>query len=558
VTSLAGMAAVREVIGTFSLTNVVLTATDAIAVERAGAFSINDCPNLTSVTLPALAVVDGQLSIARNDAIGSVSLPALTSAGELFIATNSGLQSMSAPALATVGTLFLLSNVGLNSYDFSALTSASELHIGSSPQLTAITGFSLPRLDTLRIADNGSLARIDVDVDDIDTVVIERNPPLTEVLLSQTTSLGSLRLEGNGGLSPITVDLGAVTSAGALLFRENGSGGGAPPVVDVDLGALASFGGLVVRDLAFPDTSLVRLQMGAVTTCGNVDLAGPHDIVGVLGPATRCETVSATDSGSTMDATAFANVTSMAALFVTSEGLQDLTGFANLRTVDGDVRFRQSVFTGDLSGIGGLTSVGGAFEWSNNQGGTLPAFPALTTLGALEARNQFVTFGGFPALTSLGGIVFDNGGVTLGGMPGVTALSGSLTLRNLKALNGAPSLTSVGGVEDGDLIVENVAIDDATLASLLSSADLSAVGTVRIVGLSVASLAPFAGLRDVATLVLTDVPNVTSLAPLAQVRRIGVLLEVRRTGVVSVDVIDSHDNLLAQPVTFVQSENGVS
>lgn len=83
---------------------------------------VSYCPLLTSVSLPAYTSGDGRVTIASNDSLVSISLPAFVSAFELNIKTNTALTTISLPSW---------SPVVFNEVDFggNALSAATVNHI---------------------------------------------------------------------------------------------------------------------------------------------------------------------------------------------------------------------------------------------------------------------------------------------------------------------------------------------------------------------------------------------------------------------------------------------
>lgn len=90
------------------LVQVYNTALESVALPRlesAGGLSIEDNTDLSSVLLPALASVSGDLSITLNPALTTVAfMPVLVSVGGgLTVYDNENVTSISLPELSTVG-----------------------------------------------------------------------------------------------------------------------------------------------------------------------------------------------------------------------------------------------------------------------------------------------------------------------------------------------------------------------------------------------------------------------------------------------------------------------
>ena len=144
-----------------------------------------DAPGLTSLDLPALTSVGGNLSIYGNDALTSLDLTALMSVGgDLYIGSNS-LTSLDLTALTSVGGLNIENNVALTSLDLTALTSVEgDLNISGN---YALTNLAMPALTSVE----GYL-------------YINNNTSLSSLSLTALTSVGGdLNISSNAALTSL-------------------------------------------------------------------------------------------------------------------------------------------------------------------------------------------------------------------------------------------------------------------------------------------------------------------------------------------------------------------
>ncbi len=152
--------------GSFTLSDSAGLETLQGVTEVAGTLEVK-APELTSVCLPELTSVGGDLSVTGNDVMTSLSLPGLTSVGGyLEVNHNASLTSFELPALAgSGGNLQVYDNTTLTMFSLPALAS-----IGGSFGVTdnaALTSFPAPRLTSVngwfRVHDNAALPQCLVD-----------------------------------------------------------------------------------------------------------------------------------------------------------------------------------------------------------------------------------------------------------------------------------------------------------------------------------------------------------------------------------------------------------
>lgn len=97
---------------------------------------------LTTLNLPKLREVSGEIKIVDNTSLGAIELPALESAAHLLIENAEHLNTLSIPKLAQLGDLHIkataLSSVG----DFGALEKVASVTIVGNAALTSLAGFS--------------------------------------------------------------------------------------------------------------------------------------------------------------------------------------------------------------------------------------------------------------------------------------------------------------------------------------------------------------------------------------------------------------------------------
>jgi cysteine-rich repeat protein len=227
----ADLVNLRRVTGTIRVRDGRARAIGLSSVAEAGSVDIGGNPELVSLELSGLQIVNGDFTLEDNDALEVLLLPSLTTVGgDLFVGGNENLVSISAAALTNVGgDLIVADNDALTSFEV--------------PALAAVGG-------NLEVTGNASLPVVAFD--------------------GLASVGGDLIVTDNEAL--IEVGLGAVASIGGTLFV-----GGNTSLVTIDLTALVGVGGDI---LILDNDALVRLVIallqtvgGSVTVVGNASLA---------------------------------------------------------------------------------------------------------------------------------------------------------------------------------------------------------------------------------------------------------------------------------------------
>jgi hypothetical protein len=107
-------------------------------IRAFGSFNATGLPALTSISLPALKSVTGDLDLS-NDNLTTISLPSLkTVAGSLHVEINP-LTALNLPVLTTVGSILAFNSTSLVTVSFPALVSVDSVQFSSMPNLTTAT-----------------------------------------------------------------------------------------------------------------------------------------------------------------------------------------------------------------------------------------------------------------------------------------------------------------------------------------------------------------------------------------------------------------------------------
>ena len=209
-----------------------------------------------AVNLPALVAVTGRIVVRASNAT-SLGLPALGQAGSVEVEDNEAITSVTLPAIALItGDLIIRSNQALATLDIRALervggrvivTDNGALRELAAPNLESVGGdLVISDNDSLESADLSGLENVGGDL------VITDNDELTDIAVGGVESVGGdLTIEDNDSLEE--VNLGSLSSVGGDLVIDD--------VDDVDLSSLDDVGGTVTVD---PSASVT---IGSGFTC---------------------------------------------------------------------------------------------------------------------------------------------------------------------------------------------------------------------------------------------------------------------------------------------------
>lgn len=177
--------------------------------------------------------------------------------------------------------------------------------------------------------------------------------------------------------------------------------------------------------------------------------------------------------------------------------LATLNGLQNIASVGGSLTITGNAQLNDLSGLSGLTSVGGLMEVSaNNSLSSLVGLQGITSVGSyLEISDSpgLTDLQGLEGIETIGGDIIVNNNAALASMQGLspTSVGGGFSLMNnhqLMDLSAASQLTSLGGVLS---LIGNTAILSLEALSGITAVD----GLVRVTGSS--GLMSLAGLENI-------------------------------------------------------------
>jgi|GEM_PF-5212735 len=180
-------------------------------IVSVGSLAITQNDALTSLSLPALKTVGGEVIVNNDDALTSLNFPALTSVGGNFGANNLPvLMSVNLPVLASVGgNLNFIMDPALSSLGVPVLTTTHEIDIDTDPLLPTL---SLPALQTttgiIAIKTNSTLASVSAPLLASSAgLYMISNAALTSLTLPVLTTMsGDMTVQNNAALRQCLVD----------------------------------------------------------------------------------------------------------------------------------------------------------------------------------------------------------------------------------------------------------------------------------------------------------------------------------------------------------------
>jgi len=238
-----------SITGSLTIAGTELTSVNLPALKTvSGDIVIGVDTTLTSLSLPALTTVGGSLNVLGNSALTGLSLPALTTIGDdLHVSINTTLTSFNLPVLTTLGgSIEFSGNRTLTSFSLPVLTSVGNLYVGNNTALTnfsfpvltavrynlvvggttALTSFSLPVLTTvagdLFVSDTAALTSFNFPA--LTTVGsglnVDRNTDLTGFSLPVLTTVGGFSIVSNAALTGLSFP-GLTNAGGGLYVTDN-------------------------------------------------------------------------------------------------------------------------------------------------------------------------------------------------------------------------------------------------------------------------------------------------------------------------------------------------
>lgn len=179
--------------------------------------------------------------------------------------------------------------------------------------------------------------------------------------------------------------------------------------------------------------------------------AGPNEDVGELACVGPYAIATAADVAAISHCTTF-----QGDLIVEGSMIVDFSGLDDLEVLNGDLRVIGNGALTSLTGLSGLTAIGGYFNVSDN--------PALVTLGGLDSlktisgyallygNSALTDLSGLSALVAVGGYLEINecdAVVSLAGLESLTSLGEDLDLRNNDALSDISALSKLTALQVG-------------------------------------------------------------------------------------------------------------
>jgi len=500
--------ALQSVDGGVTITGAAMTRLSAPALVDVGGFTVGcaslatlDLPRLeevaadlvlstglTTLELPTLRTVGGMLSVSGNDRLTTVSVPALDAIGAAAFTDDDRLATIDLTGVKAIGSLWVRDNPVLDAVRLS-VTDLDVVIVDGNPRLTEL---SLPSLqqctDVVRISDNDALATLELPaLADAGSVEIHDNVALAEVALPSLVGAAD-GIDVRDNLALAELSLPSLVTVGDLELYRNA-------LVDLDITALQDADRIVVIDpplasLALPALksvyerisfsvlpALSSLHLPALESCNEVHVSEVPSLGAVSLPAFVDGWVFVTGGSSVVEVS----------IPVLPEGrvyLQDVPSMTSLDAgalVWGELILERTGLT-SLSLV--LDSFGDLIVLENAE---------LQTLDVQAADVQLVEVRGNPQLTTVtldvptcGGVwVSDNDALELLDLSGVTALSGgpaSLSVHH------NPSLRTIdlSNAQVGDTYRINVADNDALTSLRLDV--LRTIGQLRVQASALGSL----------------------------------------------------------------------
>lgn len=258
--------------GPFTITNTMEVKTLDGVTAITGDLNIN-APGLSSIELPSLTSVGGNLDMQSNDVLESFSLPALTEVGGfLSVSSNTALTSFDLPKLSKVGGQMDLKDSVLTSFHLPELQSVgSGLWVENN---NAMTSFDLPKLttvgDELKVYYHDVLTSLTLPAlteigNDFDLWGNSMLETVTCPVLSVITY--NLIIQDNEALAKTSLDLPALTSVTSLWLSGNSA------MTSFSMPLLAKVGdNLSVHD----NTRLDLFDLSALTQVGGTFQIGTN------------------------------------------------------------------------------------------------------------------------------------------------------------------------------------------------------------------------------------------------------------------------------------------
>ena len=176
------------------------------AVGATDEFVVSQNPALTSIDLPNLAVVRGEMFIRDNGLTDLSGLASLAVAGNVSVLDHSAMTRVGLPALVVTGELRVERNAVLATLDLPELTRVVRLLVKECPALVA---FGLPNWlrGSLDLRGLRSLTSLEgLVLLSVDEVVLKGNSALKDVSALESARVGRVEAEGNKKLKPAQLE----------------------------------------------------------------------------------------------------------------------------------------------------------------------------------------------------------------------------------------------------------------------------------------------------------------------------------------------------------------
>lgn len=423
---------------------------------------------ITTVSLPNLSSIGGNLLVDAATALTSISLPALTTlnGGGITFNGDSALQTINIPGPVTISSSINLNGAGALTSVLIGATSATELNIinnvgtnwnFTAPNLASITG-------NFAVTTNNGLANVNLPaLASASGLACTGNPDLVSFTAAATTTIPTtgiheVQVSGNAKLASFVFN---PTSLSSFAWQDNGAAGSA---TTLNFDALASVGGSFtfqnnpgVVSVSFAGLRSVNADWSVINNAGLTTFSAD-------GPFTVGNTVNFNQNGAGA-LVATVGITVVNSVTVNGNKLTSLT-IPALAQVGNDLTVTTNDPLGSLT-VGGSAKIGTSATIDGNKGVTGISLDGIaSTVGALSVTNNAgatgttYPFSAAGLTTTTGIIVTNNGGLasaTFGSLNLVGLIVGQDTILSFEQNADLSTIHATGPVftTGGDLSISN-------------------------------------------------------------------------------------------------------
>jgi hypothetical protein len=325
-------------------------------LETAGGLSVNSCPALTDISIPALTTVNGNLSMPLSTTDGEFIFTALTTVNGDLNLTTTTVTDLQFPVLTTVEGTLQLSGQYLTSLELPSLRKVGTFVAADLRGITAIDVRGIEEIGALRLSNNTLRYTAGITLIGNETfpgrLVLELPNLGTSVLNEFPLTVEGIKVLG--GLEHTPASAVATVKAISFSWLERITGllsiGNSSQLVSISLPNLQSVGGISLGNLA----ALTTLDLSKLETItGYTDASGVASGGFTYPPSTAIITLTLPELKSVVGNISITGLLSSRKLATISfPKLKSLTGTLTITGTS------NTIFT-NLSGFSALTSAAG-------------------------------------------------------------------------------------------------------------------------------------------------------------------------------------------------------